>query len=465
MRVHLLGIGGTGMGSLAGLFVEAGHTVTGTDEAIYPPMSDQLAGLGIKPFQGYSAQNIAKANPELVVIGNVIRRENPEAQEVLRLGLPYRSMPTALSEHFLATRTPIVVTGTHGKTTSATLTSWLLTAAGEAPGFLVGGVGLNLQQSYELGKGHFFVVEGDEYDTAFFDKGPKFLHYRPQAAIITSIEFDHADIYKDVQQIESSFTRFAEIVPPDGLIAVHATDERALRVTRNARCRVITYGTDPSAKFRAENISISEQGTSFTIAGIARTWLLPRWGNYNLENTRGVLAVLIESGINVDRLAGGLVSFKGIRRRQELVGEVDGIVVLDDFAHHPTAVACTIDGVRARFPGRRLWAIFEPRSNTSRRNIFQHEFTEALMHADRVIVASPFKSEAIPEAERFDSRAVADAIMRRKIDAHHIDTVEHIVEYVMRGVDAGDVILVMSNGGFGGIHMKLIESLKRRRTA
>ncbi len=462
--MHMLGIGGTGMGSLAGLFTEAGHTVTGTDEAIYPPMSDQLAALKISPFQGYRAENIAAAKPDLVVIGNVIRRENPEAQEVMRLGLTYRSMPAALAEHFLTQRTPIVVAGTHGKTTSATLAAWLLQAAGTEPGFLIGGVGQNFSRSYELGKGQFFVVEGDEYDTAFFDKGPKFLHYRPQAAVITSIEFDHADIYRDVEQIEGSFRRFAEIVPPDGLIAVNAADARAMAAVREARCRIVTYGSDPAAQYRAEEVSASSEGTRFRIAGRERSFLLPMWGGHNLENALGVMAVLLESGLNADRLAGGLERFRGVRRRQEIAGEVDGIVVMDDFAHHPTAVARTIDGVRERFPGRRIWAIFEPRSNTSRRNFFQREFTEALQRADRVIVASPFRAEAIPEAERFDSRAVADAIMRKGSDAHHIDTVEHIVEYVMRGVDRGDVLLVMSNGGFGGIHGKLLGALGRRRT-
>ena len=462
MRIHLLGIGGTGMGSLAGLLREAGHAVTGTDLKLYPPMSDQIAALGIVPFEGYAAANVAKADPELAIIGNVIRRDNPEAQEVLRRGIPYRSMPQALAELFLAGRTPMVVTGTHGKTTASTMTAWLLDVAGLEPGFLIGGVGLNFGKSYRVGRGPFFVVEGDEYDTAFFDKGPKFLHYRPQACIITSIEFDHADIYRDLEAIRESFRRLVAILPPDGLLVANADDPEVMAVAGRARCRVVTYGLTAGV-WRPANVAAGPEGTAFDLGPATTRYRLPMWGAHNLSNAAGILAMLAESGVAEAKLAAGLAGFKGVRRRQELVAEIKGVTVIDDFAHHPTAVAKTIASMRERFPGRRVWAIFEPRSNTSRRNVFQQEFAGALAAADRAIVASPFKAEAIADAERFDAAAVAAAIMRRGIDAHHIPDTEHIVEFVMRGVAAGDVILVMSNGGFDNLPGRLADALGRRR--
>ncbi|MFH1831048.1 MAG: Mur ligase family protein [Pseudomonadota bacterium] len=463
MRIHMLGIGGTGMGSLAGLLIEAGHKVTGSDEALYPPMSDQLANLGIKPFEGYRVENLDAADPELAIIGNVIRKDNPEAQEIMRKGIPFRSMPQAISELFLSDRTPLVITGTHGKTTCSTLAAWLLESAKEFPGFLIGGVGRNLGRSYQLGKGPLFVIEGDEYDSAFFDKGPKFLHYKPQALIITSIEFDHADIYSDIEHVTSSFERLVPLVPPDGIIVINADDERAMRVGSLARCRKITYSAQGAADYYPEDVVVTEDGTSFTLCTSEDRFTLPMWGGHNLQNCIGVLAALIESGIDVKKLVGGLASFEGIRRRQEIVGQAGGITIIDDFAHHPTAVSKTIDATRLRFPTSRIWALFEPRSNTSRRNVFQKEYTSALAKADRVIVASPFRKDSIPPEQRFDSKEVADAIMRSGIDAHHIEDVDNIVEFVMRGVDEGDVLLSMSNGSFGDLNKKLLEAIKRRQ--
>ncbi len=463
MKIHMLGIGGTGMGSLAGLLVEAGHKVSGTDETLYPPMSEQIAALGIKPFNGYRPENIDTAAPQLAIIGNVIRKDNPEAQEVLRRNIPYHSMPSALASLFLAGRTPIVIAGTHGKTTSSNMAAWLLEAAGESPGFLIGGVGQNFGKSYSLGHGHFFVVEGDEYDSAFFDKGPKFWHYMPQALMITSIEFDHADIYRDVDQIYSSFERLAQLVPPDGIVVANAQDALAMKAAFKAQARIVTYAASGEADYRPEKIEVSKEGTRFSLLGF--DYLLPMWGEYNLQNAIGVLATLLESGIQPRNLAKGLASFKGVKRRQELAGEVGGVSVIDDFAHHPTAVAKTIAGIRERFPDSRVWAIFEPRSNTSRRNIFQRQFTEALSSADKVILASPYKSLAIPDEERFDSQAVAAELMRKGTDAHHIEGVDHIVEFAVRGAESGDVMLVMSNGSFGGVIQKLLAALAAKRNA
>ncbi|MFA4974234.1 MAG: Mur ligase family protein, partial [bacterium] len=419
--------------------------------------------LGIKPFNGYRPENIDTAAPQLAIIGNVIRKDNPEAQEVLRRNIPYHSMPSALASLFLAGRTPIVIAGTHGKTTSSNMAAWLLEAAGESPGFLIGGVGQNFGKSYSLGHGHFFVVEGDEYDSAFFDKGPKFWHYMPQALMITSIEFDHADIYRDVDQIYSSFERLAQLVPPDGIVVANAQDALAMKAAFKAQARIVTYAASGEADYRPEKIEVSEEGTRFSLLGF--DYLLPMWGEYNLQNAIGVLVTLLESGIQPRNLVKGLASFKGVKRRQELAGEVGGVSVIDDFAHHPTAVAKTIAGIRERFPTSRIWAIFEPRSNTSRRNIFQRQFTEALSSADKVILASPYKPMTIPAEERFDSHAVAAELMRKGTDAHHIEDVDHIVEFAVRGAESGDVMLVMSNGSFGGVIQKLLAALAAKRNA
>lgn len=458
----MLGIGGTGMGSLAGLLVEAGHTVTGTDEKLYPPMSEQIASLNITPFEGYRAENIAKAGPELVIIGNVIRKENPEAQEILKKNLPYMSMPAALSELFLKNKTSVVIAGTHGKTSTANLAAWTLESAGEHPSFLIGGVGLNLGKSYKLNRGTFFVIEGDEYDTAFFDKGPKFLHYRPQGVILTSIEFDHADIYRNLEHIMESFQKLVAIVPPDGVIVANFDDANVKAAVRGAKCRVVSYGID-SGTYRPHDIDVTSNGTSFSLKQSSKRFTLPMWGTHNLSNAVGVVAILMESGVSAEKIAKGLASFKGIRRRQEIVGEVKGVIVIDDFAHHPTAVEKTIESMRLRFPGRRLWAIFEPRSNTSKRNIFQKEFTAAFSKADRVILARPFKADQIPLKQRLNVEGMAASLMKSGIDSHFIPETEHIVEFVIRGVDTNDVILIMSNGGFDGLHQKLIGALKKRR--
>lgn len=463
MNIHLLGIAGTGMTSLAGLFVEAGYRVTGTDEGIYPPMSDQLASLGIEPFEGYDAQNIDKASPDLVIVGNVIRKENPEAQEVLKRSIPYHSMPEALATFFLKNRTPLVIAGTHGKTTCSTLASWLLKSCKIDPGFLVGGVGLNLGKSYALGKDVQFVIEGDEYDTAFFDKGPKFLHYNPQGLLLTSIEFDHADIYKNLDHIMDSFKRLTATVPPDGLIVANSDDRNVLAAIGTAPCRVVTYGFNKEAHYHPESIEVGEAGTTFKLSNVEESFTMPLWGEHNLLNAIGVIALLLESGLDANDIAGGLLEFKGVRRRQECIYDDKGVTIIDDFAHHPTAVGKTIESMRLRFPGRTVWAIFEPRSNTSRRNFFAEEFRSALSKADRVMIATPFKEELIPRDERLDVRAIADDILKNGTDAHAVDGSDHIVEFIMRGIEYGDVILVMSNGAFDGINAKLISAMERRR--
>jgi UDP-N-acetylmuramate: L-alanyl-gamma-D-glutamyl-meso-diaminopimelate ligase len=458
-----MGICGTGMASLAGLLKERGFSVTGSDRNVYPPMSDFLKDLGIPVLQGYAPANL-ESRPDLVIVGNVITRDNPEAVELARLGLPYLSLPQALRRYAIEERQSLVVAGTHGKTTTSSLAAWVLETTGLDPGFMIGGIPGNFSANFKQGTGPHFVIEGDEYDSAFFDKGPKFLHYRPQALIVTSIEFDHADIYSDISGIISSFERLVPLVPPDGILVLNAEDERVMALSRLARARIVTYAVDDKADYIPRDVTADASGTSFSLPGVEKRLSLPMWGRHNLLNCAGVLAALIESGIDAGKLAKGLSTFEGVKRRQELIGEAGGVSVIDDFAHHPTAVAGTIESMRSRFPEGRIWAIFEPRSNTSRRNVFERDFARALALADRVIVASPFKSGAIPKAERFDSRKVADAIMRSGKDSHHIDGVDNIVEFVMRGIEPGDVLLVMSNGGFGGLTGKLADALKTRRT-
>lgn len=452
------------MGALATLLVEAGYRVTGTDVELYPPMSDQLATLTIKTFTGYAPENLAE-RPDLVVVGNVITKTNPEVQEVLRLGIPYVSMPQALADFFLAKRTPLVVAGTHGKTTTATLLAWLLAAAGEEPGFLIGGVGKNFGKNAAVGKSPFFVIEGDEYDTAFFDKGPKFLHYRPQAVILTSIEFDHADMYHNLDEVKESFRRFIALLPPDGLLIACGDDRNVKALAREAPCRTIFYGANTGNDYVPQHVLTSAAGTSFDLSTSSGTirFQSPLFGDHNLANVTACLALLCESGIPPTKLRDGLLRFQGVKRRQEIVGEVKSITVIDDFAHHPTAIKKTIAAMRTRFPGRRLWAIFEPRSHTSRRNIFQKDFIDALKGADRVVIAGVYKSELIPEAEQLDPKKIADTLFLMGPDAHYIPDTPSILEYVTRNIDHHDVVLIMSNGGFDNIHHKLLERLAHRR--
>ncbi len=462
MRIHMLGIGGTGMGSLARLLVGVGHDVTGTDGRIYPPMSDQLAELGIKPFEGYDAKNIDRANPELVIIGNVICRENPEAEYVLDKKIPFKSMPSAIAEMFLEGKTPIVIAGTHGKTTLTSLTAWLLESSGTKPGFMIGGVPLNFNESARAGEGKFFAIEGDEYDSAFFDKGPKFLHYRPQALVITSIEFDHADIYDNLEQILSSFRQLVKIMPGDGIIIANGEDERVLRVIEDAPCRVITYGLSNKVARHPESIKFSVDGTSFSLEGIEGRLLLPMWGEHNLMNATAALSLLIELGIDPKMLSKGLRSFLGVKRRQETIYKGNGITIIEDFAHHPTAVGKTIEAMHMRFPNKKIWAIFEPRSNTSRRNFFQSEFTDALSKANTVIIAGVHRADALGDEERLNPEQIVKTLTGRGIDAHHIPKTNSIIEFISENVGTGDILLIMSNGGFGGLPKKLTTTISQK---
>src|SRR6266851_1317713 len=443
MNVYLLGIAGTGMGSFAGLLRAAGHQVSGSDENVYPPMSDKLAEWRIRTYTPYAATNLETAKPDLAVVGNVIRAENPEAKALRRRGIPHMSFPEALEELFLASRHPVVVAGTHGKTTTTSLLAQVLHHAGRDPSLLVGGVPLN------------------------FNKGPKFLHYRPRTAIVTGAEFDHADIYRDTPHYESAFEKFYALLPPEGYAAVCSTFPNWKRLASFARCRVESYSSQDGAEanWTARRLSLGPAGASFEVAfrGSPEMRLtLPAAGRHNVENALGVYAACRALGLSAQEIAAGFASFRGVKRRQELRGEPRGIAVIDDFAHHPTAVRETIAAVAAQYPGRRLVAVFEPRSNTAMRKIHQQEYAHAFAGAAEALISQPTAIAKVPESERVDARRMAADIAEAGTPARWMEGPDAIVALLSREARPGDVILAMSNGGFGGLHKKLLDALAPR---
>ncbi|MEO7455971.1 MAG: Mur ligase family protein [Gemmatimonadaceae bacterium] len=465
-RIHLVGVAGTGMGSFAGMLKAAGYDVTGSDESVYPPMSDMLAQWGVEVMTPYSPDNIAKARPDLIIIGNVIRRVNVEATAARESGIPQMSFPAAFGSLVLEGRHSVVVAGTHGKTTTSALLAHVLTDAGTDPTFLVGGVTLNYAGNFRNGNGPFVVVEGDEYDTAYFDKGPKFMHYRARTALLTSVEFDHADIYRDMAHYESAYDKFAATLPADGFLAVSASYPNAVAIARrSSKAYVATYAATDDAEYRSENLRFGPEGARFTIQeprGHAGEFLLPMSGHHNVENAIGVYAACRALGLGADQIRAGFASFAGVKRRQEIRGEIGGVLVIDDFAHHPTAVRETITGIRQRYPERRLWAVFEPRSNTSRRNIHQVEYTSAFEGAALASIRIPEPHDKVPLDEQLDIGKVVDSLRAHGIDANASRDTDELVQRVIGNAREGDVVLVMSNGSFGGFIPTLLEGLQRR---
>ena len=468
-RVHLIGVGGTGMGSFAGMLQASGLTVTGSDENVYPPMSTQLERWGIQAMAGYRAENLDRARPDLVIVGNVVRQANPEAAAMRERGLPHLSFPAALGERFLASRHGVVVVGTHGKTTTSAMMGFLLHHAGRDPSFLVGGVTRDFESNYRLGEGPHFVVEGDEYDTAYFDKGPKFLHYRPRTAIFTSCELDHADIYRDEAHYQAAFERFVELLPPDGFLAACASYRSVDRIAARARCPVERYAVDaPGADWEARGLSLGRDGARFTLtrrgAALAEVHL-PVGGAHNVENALGVAAAATALGLTPAEIAAGLAAFHGVRRGQEVRGAAAGVTVVDDFAHHPRAVQKTLAAVQGSFPGARLLACFEPRSNTSRRNLHQADYAAPATWggAAGVFLLTPAPTDRVPAAERLDLPAVCAALRAAGTPATEFGEVDDLVGAVLAEARPGDVVVAMSNGAFGGIWGKLLEGLARRR--
>ncbi len=470
-HVHFVAVGGTGMGSLAGLLRKRGIRVTGSDAQLYPPMSLALERWGIAVAMGFRPENVLDDPPDLVVIGNAVRPDNPEARAVIEAGLPYRSFPDALFELAMRDKHSVVVTGTHGKTTTAGLLAAALYEAGCDPSFLVGGILENFAASFREGSGAHFVVEGDEYDTAFFDKTPKFLHYGARTAILTSVEFDHADIYRDLEHVKSAFRALVSGMPAAGTLVACFDDPNVREVARHAACRVLGYAVEPRGPvaWEARGVTPRPGGTGFRVvhdAQVVAQAEIPQHGRHNVANALAVLVVLDALGVPLDAAVAALLHYRGVKRRQELRGEIGGIAVVDDFAHHPTAVRETLAAMRARFPGRRLVAVFEPRSNTSRRAVFQSDYVRALETADQVWIArvpdAPIYSATGEVTERLSSERIATDLRNRGKPAQSTTSPDLIAEELAERCRAGDVVLVMSNGDFGGLVLKLLGRLRER---
>jgi UDP-N-acetylmuramate: L-alanyl-gamma-D-glutamyl-meso-diaminopimelate ligase len=457
-----MGICGVGMASLAGILKERGYSVTGSDQNIYPPMSHLLENLSIPLLEGYSPKNLNPV-PDLVIVGNVITRHNPEAVELSRLQIPYLSLPQALRIFAMQGARSIVISGTHGKTTTSSLIAWALEQGGLDPGFMIGGIPNNFKGNFKLGVGPYFVIEGDEYDTAFFDKGPKFLHYSPWITVLTSIEFDHADIYSNMEQLLESFRKLIQLIPPTGLLIANGDDPVILQESERAKCPVITYGLTGDVHWRATDISTLEDCTTMKILREEQEYMTlssPLYGNHNVANL--LSTVILSDHLKVERsvLSGAMKNFGGIKRRQEIRGEKKGILVLDDFAHHPTAVRETIMGVKEKYEDRRLVAVFEPRSNTSRRNIFQKRYAASFDKADIILIPEPPLMETIPKADQFSSSRLVEDIKKRGLKAFYSPNTEHLLGAILRVVRNGDVVLIMSNGSFDHLIERLLEELE-----
>lgn len=463
MKIHLIGICGSGMASLAGLLQKAGHQVSGSDTAFLPPMGDQLREMGVALKEGYHAKNLAQ-KPDVVVIGNVCTKDNPEAKAAMEAGFRYLSLPQALQEFFLKDKKSLIVAGTHGKTTTTNLLAWVLTEAGLDPGFFAGGIGKNFGASYHLGSGDYFVVEGDEYSTAFFDLGPKFAHYRPHGAILTSIELDHVDIFPSFAQVEEAFRKFCQTLAPASTLLAWSDSPAIGALTSRHDYILKGYGIG-KGDYTAEGIKFSAAGAVFILChGTERIPLTTTlFGNANLENTLAVCGLCHQLGLSWEQISKGLKTFQGVKKRQEIRGVVKDVTVIDDFAHHPTAVRRTIEALKARWPGERLTIVFEPRSNTSRRNVHYQEYCKAFKGASRVIIAPLYRPEKIPTADRLDINQLADDIMRNGTEAFAIENADAIIEFIVRSVGPKEVIAFFSNGDFGNIHQRLLEKLERRK--
>jgi len=463
-RIHLIGICGTGMASLAAMLQERGYEISGSDEGVYPPMSEFLEARKIRVSQGFAASNL-RHEPDLVIVGNALSRGNPEIECLLNFKRPYTSFPEAVKDFFLRDKTSIVVTGTHGKTTTTSMISWGLQSAGFNPDFLVGGIAENFRSGYGLGGGRHFVIEGDEYDSAFFDKGPKFLHYLPDLAVIGNVEFDHADIYPDIEAVRLQFRRFVNLIPQRGFLAVGADSPGAIDVSRGAFCALETFGLAPGCDWSAREIRHEDQRLRFDILyrkKLFRSVRLALYGSYNIRNALAATAVLHRAGVPEDDIRDGLEQFRGVRRRLQFLAEAAGIRLFEDFAHHPTAIRETLQALREALHPARLWAIYEPRSATSRRNFFQREIVGALAEADCIALPPLFKPEKVPAAERLDIGRVIEDLHALGRAAWNLDGVEGIIQTVCAEARSGDVIVILSNGGFGGIYEKLPAALNNR---
>src|SRR5205807_1566116 len=456
-KFHFLGICGSAMASVAAALQERGFKVTGSDENVYPPMSSFLQEKGIALKEGYRAENIP-ADADVVVIGNVMKRGNPEVEAVLNRKLFYLSLPEVLKDYFLRGRHNLVVTGTHGKTTTTALLAWIMEKAGRKPGYLIAGIPKNFGQGARLNDSKYFVIEGDEYDTAFFDKRSKFIHYLPELVIVNNIEFDHADIFKNLDEIKLSFRRLLNIVPQNGMVLLNGDDPKCVEVAKDCLAQMIEVGFSKNCAQRIREVAYSPEGSRFKLG--EETFEIPLVGEFNVRNA--AMAAMAARFYDVPKLKidTAFKGFAGIARRLELRGEARGVKVIDDFGHHPTAIAHTLQALRHRYRGHRLWAVFEPRSNTTRRAVFQQQLPDALKSADGVFIAQVAKLEQIPEEERLNPQAVVDAIVKAGSPAFYEQNADAIVDRIGPMLRPKDIVAVFSNGGFDSIHEKLLERLK-----
>jgi len=459
--IYLIAICGTGMASLAGLLQKSGYLVTGSDANIYPPMSTLLKSSGIDIKSGYQRNNITD-DIDQVIVGNAVSKDNPEVLAVQEKGIPYISFPEAIKKFYLKNQKSLVVTGTHGKTTTTALLSWVLHSAKRKPGFMVGGWMKNFDGNHAIPEGKFFVSEGDEYDTAFFDKGPKFLHYSPFASILTGIEFDHADIYRDLDHIKDSFRKFVNIIHPSGFLLAAFSDKNVQDVLADASCQVETYGFSSSADWVIGDYKFVSGKGYFTLShqnvNVAN-FNLPMIGRHNIQNATSVAVMGLKLGLTTQEIQEGFHTFKGIKRRQEVLGVKNGVTVIDDFAHHPTAIQLTLEGIKEAYPGQRIWAIFEPRSATCKRKVFEDRLPKSFTPADLVIIADLFAPDKIDPKDRLNPELVVENINNDGGDAYFIPDTEALINKLITECRPKDVLLIMSSGGFSGIHQKLIARL------
>ena len=456
-KFHFIGICGTAMGSVAAALQERGFKISGSDESVYPPMSIFLEDQGIQLHQGYRAENIP-ADADVVVIGNAMKRGNPEVEAVLNRKLFYLSLPEVLKNYFLRGKHNLVVTGTHGKTTTTSLLTWIMEKAGRNPGYLIGGIPKNLGQGAHLNDSKYFVIEGDEYDSAFFDKRSKFVHYLPELVIVNNVEFDHADIFKDLGEIKLSFRRLLNIVPKNGMVLVNGDDHNCVEVAKDCLAQMVEVGFSKNCAQRIRDVTYSRKGSQFKLGD--DVYEIPLVGEFNVRNAAMAASAARFYDVPKAKIDNALKSFSGIARRQEVRGEARGVKVIDDFGHHPTAIAQTLQALRQRYQSQRIWAIFEPRSNTTRRAVFQKELPEALKVADGVFIAQMARLEQIPEAERLNPEEVVKEISEDGRPAFYEKNADAIIDRIMPLLKPEDVVVVFSNGGFDNIHEKLLARLK-----
>ncbi len=460
-KIHLIAVCGTGMGALACMLKDSGFEVAGSDQKAYPPMSDFLSQKGIPVLQGFQEKNLQN-RPDLVVVGNAVSKDNPEVVAMQKMGLNFCSMPQALNRFVVSDKKTIVVTGTHGKTTTASVLAWIFYVAGLDPSFMIGGILKNFDSNYHLGAGDYVIIEGDEYDTAFFDKGPKFLHFDPFMAILTSVEFDHADIYADIGQVIQAFQSFVSGISENSRLIAYDSDENIKGLLTNCKCRVENYGLQKKSTWKLAKVFANPPWTHFEVLkhgqsmGVFKSKLM---GEHNLLNILAAVAIADNLNIDAEVLARSLENFENVRRRQEIRGQKRGITVMDDFAHHPTAVRETLKGVKPHYPNGRIIAVFEPRTNTSMRSVFQSVYPHSFEGADLICVRHPPLLKKIPLGQRFSSKKLVKDLKRRGKTAYYFPDTESIIDFLVAEAEPGDLILIMSNGAFDNIHARLLESL------